>query len=226
MKITPDVNPIGIRPGGSVLPRSSSENRTAVSDEKVAQDVIAKIQRDKSLADALAIAQSSREMVQKAITISMRLMSLASEAMVTGRVNMDELATHMSSINGSMGNFGERVSVTVSGGQMPVKETVVNIDDQLKNLGSKTMDMIEGKKVESREFEPVVENLRAAASEIDAKIKRYSGELGVSGAAINFGADYSALNSKTAASIVGSPGSALAAQGNINYDMAGRVTMA
>ena len=72
--------------------------------------------------DALAIAQSSRDLVQKALNISSRLMSLASEAMITGRVNMDELAGQMSSINGSMGNYGERVSVPVENSRAAVND--------------------------------------------------------------------------------------------------------
>jgi len=227
MKITPDVNSAGLRPPGNVVSRSSIDSRSInPSDAKVAQDVIVKMQREKSLIDALAIAQSSRELVQKALNISSRLMSLASEAMVTGRVNMDELSSQMSSINGSMGSYGERVSVAVEGAPVPVDNVQVKLDESFARLKEKSTEMASGKPVAVKEFEPITTELKSAASGIDVKISKYSAELGSIKKIESFNFNYLGLGSNTADLVIKNPAAALEAQGNISYEMAGKLTMA
>jgi len=227
MKITPDVNSAGLRPPGNVVSRSSIDSRSInPSDAKVAQDVIVKMQREKSLIDALAIAQSSRELVQKALNISSRLMSLASEAMVTGRVNMDELSSQMSSINGSMGSYGERVSVAVEGAPVPVDNVQVKLDESFARLKEKGAGIASGKPVAVKEFEPITTDLKSAASEIDVKINTYSAELGSVKIIETFNFNYPGLGRNTADLVIKNPAVALEAQGNISYEMAGKLTMA
>ncbi len=227
MKITTDVNSAGLRPTGNVSPRSSTDSRSInVSDAKIAQDIIVKMQRDKSYIDALAIAQSSRELVQKAMNISSRLMSLASEAMITGRVNMDEVSSQMSSIQGSMGNYGESVSVPVSEGAPPVNDVKSKLDESFAWLKDKAAELIAGKPVAKKEFEPIDMNLKKVASEIDVKINSYRAELGSSKKIEDFNFNYPGLNKNTSDLIVNNSGKALEAQGNINNEMAGKLTMA
>jgi len=227
MKLTMDVNSAGLRPPENVVPRSSAGSRSInTSDAKVAQDVIVKMQREKSFIDALAIAQSSRELVQKALNISSRLMSLASEAMITGRVNMDEVSTQMSSINSSMGGYGERVSVPVKGAVIPADDVQVKLDESFERLKVKAGEMLSGKPVEEKDFEPAVVKLKEVASEIDVKISSYSSELGSVKKIENLNFNYPGLGSTTAELVTGNPDKALQAQGNISYEMAGKLTMA
>lgn len=227
MKITTDVNSAGIRPGGNVLPRSNTDSRSInTSDAKVAQDVILKMQREKSLVDALVIAQSSRELVQKALNISSRLMSLASEAMISGRVNADEVSTQMSSINISMAGYGERVSAPVESPQVPVNNAQVKLNENFAALKEKAGDMMSGKPVAKTEFEPITAGLKEVVSEYDAMIKSYSKELGSVKRIEDFSFNYTGLNRNTADMVVGNPVKALESQGNISYDMAGKLTLA
>lgn len=160
MKITTDVNSSGLRPAGNVLPRPSTDSRSTISDAKLAQDVIAKMQRDKSVIDALAIAQSSRDLVQKALNISARLMSLASEAMVTGHVNVDEVSSQISTINGSMGSYGESVAVPVQGTPVPVNDVQKKLDESFARMKERAAQMVSGKPVAKKEFEPVAADLK------------------------------------------------------------------
>lgn len=227
MKITTDVNSAGLRPTGNVLPRSSADNRNInTSDAKVAQEVIARMQREKSLVDALAIAQSSRELVQKALNISSRLMSLASEAIITGRVNMDELSSQMSSINGSMVNYGESVTVPVQGTPAPVDNVQVKLDESFARIKERAGEMVAGKPVTKKEFEPIAVNLKGIAFELDTKINNYSAELGSVRKIEDINFNYAGLNKSTADMVISKPVSALEVQGNINYEMAGRLTSA
>jgi len=226
MKITTDVNSAGLRPTGSVITRSSTGSRNInPSDAKVAQDIIVKMQREKSLIDALAIAQSSRELVQKALNVSSRLMSLASEAMITGRVNMDEVASQMSSINGSMSGYGERVSVPVEGSPVPADDVMKKLDESFVRLKDKGEMMISGKPVLDRDFEPIAVDLKGVASGIDVKINNFSEELGSVKKIEDFNFNYPGLSKNTAALVLGNPVQALEAQGNISYEMAGKLTM-
>jgi hypothetical protein len=197
-----------------------------VSDAKVAQDVIVKMQREKSLIDALAIAQSSRELVQKALNVSSRLMSLASEAMITGRVNMDELSSQMSSINGSMGSYGERVNVPVEGTPVPVDDVQVKLDESFARLKEKGAELQKGKMVPAEDFEPVAVKLKEISSEIDVKVNSYSAELGSVKKIEDFNFNYPGLNKSTAEMVIGNPVRSLEVQGNINYEMAAKLTMA
>lgn len=226
MKITTDVNSAGLRPTGGVLPRTSSGTRINVSDAKVAQDVIQKMQREKSMIDALAIAQSSRELVQKALNVSSRLMSLASEAMITGRVNSDEVSSQMSSINSSIGGYGERISVPVEGTPVPADETQMKLDRSFEKIREKGELMLSGKTVAAAEFEPVIADLKGAASQFDVKINNYTSELGSIKKIDNPNYNYPGLNRDTAGIVQGNPVQALTAQGNISYEIASKLTMA
>lgn len=226
MKITTDVNPAAVKGGGGILPHASAETRNInASDAKLSQDIIAKLQRDKAMIDALAIAQSSRDLVQKAINVSTRMMSLASEAMVSGHVDTAELAGQMSSLNGSMGNFGERVAIPVENGRMPAGQEQQKIRENFQRLNSRAEEMMSGKPVDKKVFEPIQSDLKSIASGIDAGIKTLSSELGIPKGAVTFNSDYPKLNSSTAGIVVHNPDKALRVQGNINYDMAAKLTM-
>jgi hypothetical protein len=227
MKITTDVNSAGFKPAGNVLPRPSNgaENRSNVlSDAKFSQDVIVKMQRERSIVDALAIAQTSRDLVQKAINISSRLMSLVSEAMLTGRMDTNEVRSQMSGIQGSMGKYGETVSVPIGNSAPPADELQLKIDKSFARLKEKATDMVSGKPVAEKEFKSIASDLKGAASEIDLRIKKYSAEFGRKIENVNF--NYQGLNKSTADFVLKNPDKALMSQGNINNEMAGKLTMA
>jgi hypothetical protein len=197
-----------------------------VSDAKIAQDVMVKMQREKSLIDALAIAQSSRELVQKALNVSSRLLSLASEAMITGRVNMDEVSNQMSTISSSMAGYGESVAVPVEGTPVPVDDVRVKLDESFVRLKEKGVQMLNGSRVAGEDFVPVTADLKEIASKLDVKVNNYSAELGNVKRIEDYNFNYSGLNRTTADMVAGNPASALGSQGNINYEMAAKLTMA
>lgn len=211
-------------PAGNVSPRSSTDSRSSISDAKLAQDVIAKLQRDKSVIDALAIAQSSRELVQKALNVSSRLMSLASEAMTTGRVNVEEVSTQVSVINGSMGSYGESFTVPVQGTPAPGDNMQKKLDDSFVKLKEKARQMVSGTPVTQKDFEPAAAVLKELGSELDVQIKKYTADLGITGKIEDFNFNYQNLNRNTADLVVNNPVKALETQGNISYEAAGKLT--
>jgi len=225
MKVTMDVNSPGLRPAGNVFQRPSggAENRTVQPDTEIASDVIIKMQKERSLIDALALAQTSRALVQKAINISSRLMSLASEAMRTGRVDINELNSQISSIQGTMINYGENITIPV-GNSVSADDLQLKMDNTLVKLRDTATDIISGRPV-GNNIKSITTGLNQIASEYDIKIKNYTSQFRNVKQAETTGINYQALNKKTAEFLLNSPSMALMSQGNINNEIAGKLTM-
>jgi hypothetical protein len=64
---------------------------------------------DRALGEALGIAQLSQNIIQRALTVSMRLRSIAASAVITGSVNDSALSEAMSDIRGVLEDYGERL---------------------------------------------------------------------------------------------------------------------
>ena len=227
MKITTDVNSAGLRTAGNVLPRLSNdaENRTIHSDVSFSNDVIIKMQRERSTIDALTIAQMSRELVQKAMNVSSRLMSIASEAMRTGRVDINEMNSQISNIQGSMSNYGEKVSVPVSNSVPVTDDFRMKMDRSLVTLREAATDIAAGRPVKADVFETVTKGLKQVASELDSRIKVYASEFRNVKSVESTGINYAVLNRNTAEIISHNPVRALVSQGNINNEIAGKLTI-
>jgi len=220
MKITTDVNFAGSRPAGSVMTRASAGGRTAESDRRFAAEFSAKLQRDRAMADALAIAQSSRQIVQKAIDASSRLRAIAFEAMTTGKVNMDELNVEISGIQGVLAVQGETVSVPVDRSSPATIRTGENLAAGIQKLNAYAGDLQAGEKVDPALFSTLEADLMPVMEELDERITAISSQF--SGIRISSGStDYVKLNSSTAGLISGNPSVSMNAQGNLNTELAG-----
>lgn len=222
MKITTDVNFAGSRPAGDVSARISARRGSgkAESDRAFAENFSSKLQRDRAMADALAIAQSSRQIIQKAIDASFRLRSIAFEAMTTGKVDMNQLAVEISGIQGDFAGYGESISVPVVQGSPAAIRTGEILGDSIQKLGSYVGDLQSGRKVGPEVFSSVADELGSAALEVDSRIAAYASQF--AGARLNSGsADYVKLNSSTAGLIAGNPSAGMSAQGNLNSEFAG-----
>lgn len=221
MKITMDVNFAGSRPAGSVMTRASAGgSRTAETERRFAAEFSAKLQRDRAMADALAIAQSSRQIVQKAIDTSSRLRAIAYEAMTTGRVNMEQLNVEIAGIQGAFAGQGETVSVPVDRSSPAAIRTGESLAAGIQKLGAYAGDLQAGRKVDHELFAAIGDELKPAAEEIDVRISAISSQF--SGVKIsNSSTDYVRLNSSTAGLITGNPSTGMNAQGNISTELAG-----
>lgn len=222
MKITTDVNFAGSRPAGDVSSRISVKRGTgsAESDRAFAENFSAKLQKDRAIADALAIAQSSRQIIQKALDASFRLRSIAFAAMTTGKVNMDDLNVEISSIRGAFSGTGESVSIPVDRSSPAATGTTERANAGIQKLGTYAGEMLSGKKVDPAVFTAITEDLIPAAEETDARINTYASQF--SGVRLMSNtADYVRINSTTAGLITGNPGAGMTAQGNLSAERAG-----
>jgi cytochrome c-type biogenesis protein CcmH/NrfF len=220
MKITPEANYISIRTNENVLPRVSPSN--ANLNARASQDTVSRMQRERAFIDALTIAQSSRDIIQKALTISSQLMGLVSDAMATGRINQDQLSSHIQSINSIIGNYGEIVSTPITNDVQPqVRNEQVRVNENFTQLRDMAVGIQSGRLPGPKDFEPVTKNLNAISSELDVKINNYLRDLGSTSRNNNF----QELSRSTGAIILNNPVYALVAQGNINNEIAGKLTI-
>jgi len=121
-----------------------------------------------------------------------------------------------------MGSYGETVSVPVQGTPAPSGDMQKKLDAGFAAIREKGADMISVKPVAERDFEPLTANLKEIGSELDLQIKKYSAELGNIKKIEDF--NPRELNRCTTGLVIKYPARALEAQGNINYEMAGKLT--
>ena len=219
MKIMPEINYTGMRTNVNVLPKISLNNENL--NTKVSQETIPRMQRERAFIDALTIAQSSRDLIQKALNISAQLMGLVSDAMATGRINKDQLSNQIQSINSVIGNYGEIVSAPISGNSEPIRYEQIMINENFTQLRDMANDIQAERPVAPKNFEPVVTNLNIIASEFDVKINNYLKDLGSTNKNNN---NFQELSRNTSTIILNNPMYALETQGNINYEITRKLT--
>ncbi len=229
MKITVDVNSVNsrvpdINSGKSLTSAAKPENRN--SDSRIQNEVSRGLQRERSQIDALIIAQVSRNLIQRAITVSARLQSVASQAFTTGEVDTFEVRKQVSFIEADIADYGGVMSSPV---KVPLPEQAEKRTDLYEELGrlKKTgQDLLAGEKIDPRVFEEISGNLSAESDALGKSIdKFYSGFrtaiVGTAGIE-----EAAAAGSSLSGSIAGNPVQALAAQGNLNPEVSGNLAMA
>ncbi|MCP4130287.1 MAG: hypothetical protein GY754_04835 [bacterium] len=225
MKIITDFNEIA--PGRArrstipqkPVPRAQNTQKKAPVNTDLAQSVRTRATREKTLGDALSIAQMSQAVIQRAIVISSRLRSIAAEAMTTGRIDTAELELATSDIRSSMGDQQQEVAAPP-----PKTVAIPAAAPEINNMQQVAEEMTAGRNPGPERLEGLIEalgNKSAALGGTIGQIKDTMGEL-VS-AYPEGGGDIPGIVSGTANAISGQPGSALLAQGNISHDTAKQV---
>lgn len=182
---------------------------------------------ERALGDAFSIAQMSQNIIQRAMTISSQLKSIAANAIASGRINTQELAATLSEMRSALGRYGEQVAAPpqINAPSSVKIPEIPDISAEMKSLREISTGFQEG------HFDRV--------SAIDGVIGRLGDKLAASVAAgdaiagLMKGTGYTgrleqpvppdALAARVTEKIVSNPGTALAAQGNINYTTADRL---
>ena len=225
MKITTDVNLVHQnRSGRDVQGVSKKTAQGAASHAKLSNGISSRLQQERSLIDAMAIAQVSRSVVQKAINVSARLSSIAFQAMSTGNIDVSDLNSQMSDINGVMANYGENV-LSPPDSRSHGSEYLSKIADSAGELARGASEMAEGRAVAPKRFDAVTENLGKVASNIDGDIRMFGEKLGRPGTVFAADSDIPDIAVKTVQYITDNPGAALAGQGNILAEAARALTI-
>ena len=228
MKITGDVNSANMRLSDINADKntaSSAKGKSRTSDPKIQNNISKGLQRERAQIDALIIAQVSRDIIQRAMTISARLQSVASAAFTTGKVDTLEVRNQVSFIENDITDYGGTISSPVS---VPLPEqadrgAALEEFSRLKNSGH---DLMSGQMVNPQVFADITENLSGEYDSLGKSIDAYYSGFRTS---ITGGSGIEAAESagrNLSLSIVDNPSQALYAQGNLNQEVAGNLALA
>lgn len=229
MKITEDVNSVSMRlsdiNSGKKIKAAAKQSNTT-TDSKVQNQISKGLQRERAQIDALIIAQVSRDIIQKAITISARLQSVASEAFTTGEIDTLEVRNQVSFIERDIADYGGTMASPVS---VPLPEqgergnAFIEDFSRLKNSGQ---DLINGKKVNPQVFQGITDNLTKEYDSLGKSIDAYYSGLKTTITGSTGIGDAEAAGRNLSSSIAQNPSQALYAQGNLSQEVAGNLAMA
>lgn len=147
MKIRTDVHEIIARNTWSKRQPADIQAKSPLTIQGIkrhpAKSISSRFRNERTLGDALSIAQMSSSILQKAMVITARLKSIASQAMVSGKLDTAGISQAVSEIDSSLRLYGENVvppaqSINVSAGsvRIPVIEDELNdIRNTAGNIG-------------------------------------------------------------------------------------------
>ena len=179
------------------------------------------------MVDALAIARMSQSVIQRAITIALRLKSIAAGAIATGDVDRRALAETMSEIRAALGEEGARPSPAVSA--PPSSRGTVrpaDLGEELGLLGDAASGLARGGTA------PRLDTIDGALRKLEGKNNSYMGlEIDIMGGVtknpmtgpggMRSAAD---LASRTGSDLSSDPVTALKSQGNLTAATVRRLT--
>ncbi|HOO71259.1 MAG TPA: hypothetical protein PK926_05815 [Spirochaetota bacterium] len=224
MKIRTDVNEVVYTPQKNVKSAVSSSAKgsgrdVSVSpDPQIIQSIASRINAERSLGEALSIAQASHSLLQKAMIISSQLRNMAVQAAATGKVNSSDLGIVLSDINSSLNSAGSGIVAPVNAYIQPVPEL-----PQMPSIGPELNEIASTAEMFQNEQPPRIETIDTLIQSITNKSAVYETYIRtVSEQMNNLGKDYAALilpgtkgNSNYRDMILQNPVSSITAQGNI-----------
>lgn len=229
MKITEDINLVNnrlsnINSGRNVT--TAAKRNNIASDSKIQNQIAKGLQRERVQIDALIIAQVSRDIIQKAITISARLQSVASEAFTTGEIDILEIQNQVSFIEKDIADYGGTLASPVNvpiPNQTEKGNALIEQFNMLKNSGQ---DLAAGEKVNPWIFEKITENLTKEYDSLGKSIDAYYSALKTTTIGSSGADEAEVAGNNLTRAITQNPSQALYAQGNLNQEVAGNLAMA
>ncbi len=160
------------------------------------------ISSGRSIMDAFMIIQKAQAIVSQALSVSSRLMNMASETIITGDTSRQEINTEISDIGNQLGQFGPKITIPPFNPQTQdnlalAKEDVSTMREMLQS------------KLDFDKMSEINNNLAETNQNLAANANYYEQQIPVN-ENIDKSMDYAMSFIKS------SPVSALTAQGNIN----------
>jgi len=182
---------------------------------------------ERAMGDALSIAQMSQDIIQRAMTISFQLRSIAASAMASGRVNQPELSQALSEMRSAFGRYGEGFTppaqaASIRSAKIP---EMPDFSAEMKSLRDISNDLRNGAYDRAAAIEGVIrglgEKLTAfrTAGEAISSLMRESSAAGTAEKPVYPRELVTQIKEHLAAN----PAASLSAQGNINYTAANRL---
>jgi hypothetical protein len=214
MRINADIHDIGTYK--SPAPRKTPHAVKAGHDPGTRM-----INTERSVGEALSIAQMSQNLIQRAMAISLRLQNLAAEAMFSGTINTREVNEAVADIRLVFANFGEHFTVPpqLAGRSSNNSPRIPEIASEMRTMQDVAINMKSGNIEHAGRIDAIYKSLgdksrlvRALQDDIVASMNVNPAEHGLSSRE---------LASRVKSAIEKNPAHAMRAQGNINRAAAG-----
>ncbi len=182
---------------------------------------------ERSLGDALSIAQMSQNVIQKALSISSRLKGIAAAAMATGSVNTQALNETLNDIRSTMDFYGEKVPSPLQSGAAPSAKIIEIPDmrDALSSVRDVAGTLEKGIYNQSDRIEALTRNLNDLLTQYRITENRITDLMRETAAGFTPPTPTrpGQLLGQITAAITSNPDYALSVQGNINHNVAERL---
>ncbi len=206
------------------LPVARNSNESRHLSPKNISD---RLRIERSLGDALSIAQMSQNVIQKAISISQRLKSIATSAMASGSVNIQALTEALNDIRSSIAPFGEQVPNPVQPATTPSAKIfeLPDIRGALSSVSDIAAGLQKGDYAQSARIEAVNRNLNEFLAGYRISENRITDLMRetTAGYAPSARVTSGELVRHITSAIELNPGNAISAQGNITPAVAERL---
>ena len=232
MKIGTDVTSLyprtarDIKSRGGQRPGAGAPAAGGITDLQFIQSMTTRLQAERTLGGALTIAVMSRNIIHKAMEVSARLRSIASQAMMSGRIDADEVGRAVAEINTALGNYGE-------GGVMPVRPAadmvpeVPDISGDINTLREIASTMRGGVNPDYAVLDNLDRGLSEKLEVTDSSIRQIQDSL--TQVVSMYRVDDEIVPEDTAGRVIieltRDPASAIRVQGNVSRDSAARLLM-
>jgi hypothetical protein len=178
----------------------------------------------KTFVDAVIITQIAQDFFQKAILISSKLKSLASEALTTGKLKEHELNDTLKDIS-TLNNIQDGFTA-VSSVQNNANLNRVGVINQVPQIQMDDINSLRqfanelsSRNIDLKKIDRISENLTNKASAADKSFKQLISKLSVHGSmTAESVVKYPELSQNTVSQIAKYPENAIKSQGNINYE--------
>jgi hypothetical protein len=181
MKITNDINdafqgkiPASVKTGSGNANIRKESREEIFFDRKIANSLTSRLESEKRLSEALSMVQTAHSVIQKAMSISSRLRSMAGEYIATGKADNDELNRIISEIKSytSANTKGQTMSITmpplseghVNNAKKPITIKVPDASEELKHLSGAAEELQSGKKPSPERFADIEGSLTTKSS--------------------------------------------------------------
>jgi len=229
MKVTPDVTSNQARRVSADGPHNVKGAKNAVNSPQnraanleLQQGISNRLSMDRSLADALSIAQVSASLVQKAIVVSSRLRNIAAEALASGRIDTAALEETVSQIPADLERFSDVMPGHPRVNMDAGTARTVNVSDILAETAGVAENIRQGNIPGEEIFNRLDDNLVARQRDLGEVAAGLENRIGARGPVFK---DVTPnLTGSTVETIIGKPGDALAAQGNVIAENAAALT--
>lgn len=208
---------------GTAVHRSPEQKiaETNIQNQKFSQAVASSLNMEKALNDALTIAHASQNVIQKAINISVRLRSIAADAITTGKIDTAALNEAMSSIKSDMKTYGEVINTPVmnSGSGRPL-HSPVDLKNELNYIRNFSENYKTYADKNSNGINDIIKTLQGKSDLNKSSIDSINGRLKnvYSDIQNRNVTEPESLSASLKESIPKNPQAAIAAQGNVSRD--------